>query len=321
MSIAIRRTSIANACRWLRTGSRLLTSALVVTVAASAGCNNWPFLRRDVATVPAPRLPMENPTAASLVSYLNENARRVQSLECHDLDLDCKEGSQSAGLRGQMVCQKPRNFRMSARVIGKDAVDFGSNEQEFWFWISQAKPQPYLFHCSYQDYQRNPVALPFPIQPDWIMEALGMAEYGAPEKYLVVVQPQNVELIEATTSPQGRPMRKITVFSRGATGGNAPQVRAHILQDERHQIVCAAYITEVQTDRATGAIVPRRVKIICPADKVELSMRLDDVAVNSQISGERAARLFSRPAMANVATYDLARGPEGAHGVRPVGAP
>ncbi len=215
---------------------------------------------------------------------------------------------EGVSLRGWMVCQKPKNFRMAAKVIGTDTVDMGSNDQEFWWWISKAEP-PYLFHCSYDDLSNNRVRAALPFQPEWMMEALGMGEYPAGGNYTVNVTQSTVELIEQTKSPSGQPVKKVTVITRAATQGTVPQVTAHILQDANGKVICAAYITDVQRD-ASGAVVPKRVRLECPAEHMELKMTLRDTTINKPIDQQRAARLFSRPQLANVQSVDLARGLE-----------
>src|SRR6516164_4441940 len=129
--------------RYLRLGGSL--AAIVML----AGCNNVPWLRPAPQAV-GPRASAGTPTAAELVAALNSNASRVHSLQCRDVDLDCTAQDQSFGLTSMMVCQKPRNFRLRARAVGNDVADIGSNDREFWFWISKAEP-PYLYHCSYED--------------------------------------------------------------------------------------------------------------------------------------------------------------------------
>jgi hypothetical protein len=270
------------------------------------GCNSGPF-RREVQAPAAARAPAESPTVASLVGYLNTRAQRVQVLECKDLDLECKEGYNAVNLSGRLDCQQPRNFLLTAKVLGKDAVNIGSNDQEFWFWISRMEP-PYQFHCSYDDFQRSPVNLPFPFQPDLIMEALGMGSYNRPLENYQVVEDRNtntVQLVETTTSPQGQPVRKVTVFNKSLARGTPP-IKAHILQDASGKEICAAYITEVRYDRS-GTAIPRRVHIVWAAQKTELKMKLDEVTVSPTIDNERTARLFTRPVLANVSSYDLAR--------------
>ncbi len=281
---------------------KIVLGLTVLYLAGCSGASKWGFVhtpRPEPAVGPAP-------TSAALVNYLNDNARRLQSVQCRELDLDCREGVQSVGLRGQMVCQKPRNFRMSASVVGHQEVDLGSNDQEFWYWIGKANP-PYLFHCSYADFQRGNVQMPFPFQPEWIIEALGMGEYGPPEKYQVVDRRDSYELVEETTSLRGERLKKVTVFTKTRAQGTQPQVTAHVLQDQRGNVICAAYITEVQQDRATYAVVPRRIRLVWPQQKIELKMKLDEVTVNPALDGQRTAVLFNRPNLRNIESFDLAR--------------
>jgi len=270
-----------------------------------AGCNNFPVTRAGGVPPQVSQVPAETPSKEQLIAYLNENAGRIQSVRCMELDLDARQGLQSVGLRGMMACQKPRNFRMGAKVIGKDAVDMGSNDQEFWYWISEAKPA-YLFHCSYADLSRGNVGMPFPFQPEWVMEALGIKECSSPENYELKVTPTTLELVEQSRSPQGLPVRKVVVFNRAPAHGVQPQVTAHLLQDAGGKEICAAYVSEVQIDRATGAVLPHKVRLNWPSEKIELKMKLDEVTFNDPSIVKGAERLFARPNLNNVPAYDLA---------------
>jgi hypothetical protein len=284
--------------RYVRTGLGL---GVLLILAGCAG-TKWGWVRTPPPDPPAG----PPPTAQALVDYLNDNARRVQSLECRDLNLDARQGLQSVGLMGQLVCQKPRNFRMGANVAGSQQVDLGSNDQEFWYWIGKADP-PYLFHCSYTDFPRASGRLPFPFQPDWMIEAMGIAEYGPAANYQVVDRGKTLELVEQTVSARGDRVRKVTVFNRTQTHGTDPQVLAHVLQDANGKEICGAYISEVQQDPATGAVLPRRIRLVYPAERMELKLKLDEVAVNRPIDPQRTARLFTRPNLSNVQSFDLAR--------------
>jgi hypothetical protein len=284
----------------------------LMLVCLATGCNHWPFLKSS----PEPaglRVPSATPAAQELVSVLNDNSRRVQALECRSMSVECSEHGRPISLQAAMVCQKPRSFRMSAKILGSTGVDMGSNDQEFWYWISKAEP-PYLFHCSYQDFASGQVRMPFPFQPDWIIEALGMADYDPAKVYEINNRQGRIELVEKAISPQGQPVRKVTVVSRMRNGY---QVTAHVLQDANGNEICSALVTEIQQDPTTGALLPRAVKLEWPAERIVMKMRLDGLAVNPGLPPERVARLFTRPAFQNVPSYDLARGLDGqADGIR-----
>jgi hypothetical protein len=282
-----------------------------------AGCNHLRPFPNGGGEQQAARPPAQ-PTAESLVAYLNDNARRIQSLDCGELHIDVHaQGQEFSLVDCWIVCQKPRNFRMMARVAGGQEVDLGSNSGEFWWWIKRG--DPYLFHCSYEDLARS--RLRIPIQPEWIMQGFGMAEYGPAENFTVNATPQTVELIEQTKSPHGEPMRKVTVFSRRPARTNAPVVTAHILQDGNGKVLCGAYVTAVQQDAATGAVVPTKVRLEWPQENMKLEMTLKKITVNKTFTEERTAVLFGRPQMPGVATYDLARGPDQGQAIRRMSGP
>jgi hypothetical protein len=283
---------------------RHVIGGLGLAVLVLTGCNNW--LHRPATDTLVSRT-NQKPTAEQLVRYLNANADRVQSLECRQVFLDAKQGNQAVGLDALIACQKPRDFRMVGRVAGSPEVDLGSNGDEFWYWIRRAEPA-YLYHCSYQDFSRG-VRMPFPFQPEWIIEALGIAHYDENKKYEVVETQNTYELVERTTSPQGQPVRKVTIFRRGQSGSGGPQLIAHALQDGQGREICSARILETQYDQASGAVLPKRVHLAWPQEKIEMKMKLDGVSVG-QIEPQRASGLFSRANLTSVPGYDLARGPD-----------
>src|SRR5205823_6411128 len=161
-------------------------------------------------------------------------------------------------------------------------VDLGSNNEEFWYWFSK-DTQPYVYHCSYADLARPGVEIPFPFQPDMILAALGMAHYDPSRPYEVRVNSaaRTVELIEPTRSPQGQPQQKITVFRSGPVRSDEPIVVAHILRDAQGKDICKATITHAQTDPATGVVVPLRVQLVWPKERIELTMKLEGLRVNA----------------------------------------
>src|SRR5262249_39477038 len=225
------------------------------------GCRNLKE-RGNAYPTNGPRFTSSTPTAAELVSYLNENACRIHNLEFEDVEVDCSQGLQSFHLRGHMAAQQPRNFRMQIQLAGSTAGDIGSNDQEFWFWVSKNEP-PYLYHCSYQDFERGNVQLPFPFQPDWVIEALGLGEYQANKNYSVVPRGNTIQLIEAANAG-GKLGKKITVFTRN---GNTGHVSQYVVLDAKNREVCTAQITRVQQDQTTGAIIPREIVLNCTGDK------------------------------------------------------
>jgi hypothetical protein len=294
--------------------------SLGLLLSAVVGCNVLSPHRRDTGGQPVvtdDRLP----TVEALVGYLNRNADRVgeNALKCTNLTIDCKANSQAVGLGGSMMCQKPRNFRLTAKVVGQPAVDIGSNKDEFWYWISKNEP-PYLFHCSYDALARG-ANIPFPFQPDMVVTALGIAHYDADRKYELNAPPKAnyFELVESITSPQGQPIQKVVVFDRSERFPPQPQVIAYVLRDAKGTIICKAMIESVQQNRDTGAILPRKVSFNWPAQQLQMKLEMNDLQVIT-MNPDLSERVFSRRNL-SYQSYDLAaRTLDGPGGVQRAGA-
>jgi hypothetical protein len=278
----------------------------------ATGCQDtkWAFLRSSRDTPPVAG---DRPTEAKLVAYLNYNADRIQSLQVNELELEGRQGLQAIpGLDGWLMCRKPGDFRMRADVaaVGKTMVDIGSNDQEFWYWIAKNNP-PYLVHCSYTDLRSGTVKLPFPFQPQWVMETLGMGHYDPAGAYQLVEKGKTYRLTQEATGSQGQRVRKTIVFNRD--GGNYP-VLEHILEDAQGKELCTAHIYNAQYLPAAGVTVPHQVSLRWKEQNLELTLKLNKVTVNQEFNQERAVSLFTRPTMNGVQSFDLARGLDSGYG-------
>jgi hypothetical protein len=259
----------------------------------------------------------QTPTAPQLVGQLNATSQRLRSLEFREVDIQAKQGHQSIDVLGMMMCQPPRDFRLTAKVIGQPALDFGSNSQEFWFWLSKDE-RPGLYFCSYADLARGGVRLPFPFQPAWVMEALGMADRNPDGAYEPVKATRDTfELIERTTGPQGQPVRKVTIFSRT----QSLAVLGHRLEDGSGKEICTAQILERRADQTAQVVVPARVQLTWPAAQLTMKLKLDDMRVNAGIDPDRAQAAFRRPQLKNVPLYDLAQMSQSPNTIQRTGGP
>ena len=171
-----------------------------------------PRMEAHPAADPPVAVTTQTPTTADLVAYLNKNASLVQSVKSTKVEMDAKQDGQSIGLEGMLFCQKPRDFRLRANdPIGKPAVDIGSNDNEFWFWISAAKDEDgvaRVHYCSYPDMAAGKARMPFPFQPDMIVSALGLGEYDPAKEYTLKEDAKTISLIEKTVSGRASRCRR-----------------------------------------------------------------------------------------------------------------
>lgn len=227
--------------------------------------------------------PSELPQVADLVEYLNKNAQAIPGIYCDDVTLTCHPNAGlPVTLGGKLRCQGPRNFRMTGDSLFGQELDLGSNEQEFWYWIKRG--DPYQVYCSYQAIQEGSVKqMPFPFQPDWVLEAMGMGRYGPADKYTLTAEKDTWRLVEKTRSPQGQPVKKVIVFNSRKAKGNEPQILAFLLLDDAtNKEICSCYITE-RIVLPKGGEIPRKFELRWPEAKMKLAIKLDSVSSSTPI--------------------------------------
>ena len=291
----------------MRSNIRILCLGLLAVLSAT-GCEStrWNWLKREPAQDLAAK-PGAPPNVVNLVAYLNENASRVNTVRFDDMSIDATMGSQSFGLRGRIYAEKPRNFRMKATAIGKDEADIGSNSQEFWFWLAR-NPEPHQYFCSYKDLDEGRVRMmPLPIQPEWVMETLGLGPYGPADKYKLEADPDGklLRLVEKSKSPQGVAVRKVIVMNRKEVRSPQPQVTAYLLLDDATgQEICSAHILSTAVDRTSGVIVPYKMELRMPTQKMKLALKMDGLTINATVP----PTAFVRAPMSGVDPFNLATG-------------
>ena len=302
----------------MRRRAFLLSMATCPLAVATVGCATFGPTRKPTGTVAAPELIEKAPNPADVVAFLNNNAARVNSIESNDVDIDLKVGNQPFGVSGHLHCQKPRNFRLVAKTVGKEVADIGSNSREFWSWNGDEKV---LYYCSYDALAQGNVALPFPVQPEWVLEVLGMATLNPAGNFSVpefnARQPgRTFDLVERTTGPGGQPVTKVTVFNNWNATGRTPQVAGHRLYDSQRRLLCEARILSVHPDQRA----PHEIELLFPAvgpnPAMTMKLKLDKLRVNGvEADVARNPKLYQRPSRSPA--YDLARGlPAGPTGLQ-----
>jgi hypothetical protein len=289
----------------------LLALVLLGNLAGCADGGRFNLLRPSTAK-PVDVAPSQSPVKEDLVAYLNRNSDQIPGIQSDDLTLTFYAGTAiGIPVSGTLRAQGPRNFRMFADVMGNREVDLGSNDMEFWYWIRRG--DPYQVFCSYQALEEGRVKqMPFPFQPDWVLEAMGMGRYGPAEKYeLKIENGKNNEvvrykLIERTKSPQGTPVQKIIVFDaiNHPRNPELPQVTEYLVVDERTgKEICSAKIKRRQFVTKDAAIA-RDLELRWPEQNLKLALSLNRVQVNQNI----AHKVFERTKLNGIKSFDLASG-------------
>src|SRR3989304_1249897 len=136
---------------------------------SGASCPN--MLRQPVQQLP--RVLPPSPTLDQLIQTVNRNNSQIQSFYTDSATLS---GQGFPSLRASLAFGRPRFFRLHATsgLTGPE-VDLGSNPDIFWFWVRRSDP-PAIYYCRHDQFAASPARFSIPVQPDWLIEALGITE-------------------------------------------------------------------------------------------------------------------------------------------------
>lgn len=297
--------------------SAVASASILLLLVTLSGCE-WlkkATVRDDAATRPGgPVAPM---SANDLVTYLNRQAGTLQSVRYTDVYIDIYAAKEHYTLGdSSLVCAKPRNFLLvgGKRAIG-ELVHIGSNSQEFWMLTRPPLDQTYVF-CSHSDFQQGAGQLPFPFDPDWALQALGMIEYNPNLPYKIDTDEakRTHSLSFDSATPQGVPIKRVVIFSADQATGKQPQVRRHLILDANNKLMASADIKEVTTMSvgadSTGkpiyAQLPTLIQLEWPQQQFKMELKLRRPTVNERISDTEAGQLFTRPTVKGVQAINLA---------------
>lgn len=144
---------------------------LVLFVSGGATC-----FRRDVV-VPFPPPPIvfsETPTIEQLAEVVNRTDA-IRELSSNSATVEVLSMPAVPKLSTTLAIQRERNFRMRANipVLLGAGIDLGSNDEVFWFEVPEGMSKT-LYYARHEQYQRQLNRSILPVDPTWIVDALGL---------------------------------------------------------------------------------------------------------------------------------------------------
>ena len=106
---------------------------------------------------------------------VNANSERVRQLQTRGATLTLP-GTGIPALRADLALEPPYRFRMRAELLAFTGpeVDFGGNEELFWFWTRSSQP-PAVYYVRRDQFAVSATPNVMPVAPDWLAEAIGLA--------------------------------------------------------------------------------------------------------------------------------------------------
>lgn len=274
----------------------LLAFLVGALVLPGAGC---PRMMHHYAASPVVRTLPEEPTLDQLIEQVNANTARVESLVCQQTTIS---GQGLARLSAMLAYERPRHLRLLAKTaFSGPEVDLGSNDDLFWFWVRRNTP-PAVYFCRHEDFASSRVQTMLPIDPEWLIGALGLVTLTAEDRHEgpYPLPKDRWEIRTFHSTPRGV-TTQITVVD-AARGWVLEQ---HVY-DAQGQRVASAIASGHRLDPASQATLPAEVRIEWPLAQFAITLTLGETQINTGLPPGDA--LWAKPHLAEAPDIDLAQG-------------
>jgi len=236
-------------------------------------------------------------TLEQVIAAVNRNSTQIQAFYTNQATLS---GPHFPTLRASVAFQRPRSFRLRGdTAFTGPELDLGSNQELFWMWVRRSQP-PALYYCRHDQFAHSAARQMIPIEPAWLIEALGIAEFDPALPHQGPYRTANGQLQVRTIreTPEGLTTKITVVDSQRAL------VLGQFIYDHQGRLRASAVASQHRRDPLSGLVVPRVVDVSCPAAQFTMRIDLGNVTVN-QLPAD-AAVLFSLPSYEGWQLVDLA---------------
>jgi hypothetical protein len=245
------------------------------------------------------------PTIQQVIDVVNRNNSQIHSFWAESATVGIPH---YPSLRASVAYQRtdsvaPGRFRLRAGLgmLGGEEVDLGSNDEVFWFWVRREEP-PALYFCRHDQFATSQARLSMPIQPDWLIEAMGI---GVLDPGLAYQGPKplpndRLQISAIRDTPEG-PVTKVMILD----GGQGWILEQH-LSDAQGRPIASAFTSKHRRDPLTGLTMPTVVQVNCPRAKFSMQLDLGNPEINPPRLAGNPGQLWTMPTYPNTPLVDLA---------------
>jgi hypothetical protein len=275
----------------------LRTICCLLLLLACSGCH---LLRKRQHLEPTPVVFATTPTSLDqILQAVNSNTSRVQMLQSRDARLHLRG---LPGITVDIAYEQPRRFRFRAGTgLTGQELDLGSNEDLFWFWAKQ-NPQPAIYFARHELFARSPQRQMIPIEPMWIVDALGLPTFQPHERHEGPFPRGDNQLEIRTRVPAADgEFTKVTLID----GKHAWVMQEH-LYDPRGRLLASATLTDQEYYPFAQVALPRKVTLDIPAAQLSFYIESSGYLLNQPFTDSNAIFSLPQDQLPNYPLVDIA---------------
>ena len=155
---------------------------------------------------PLPTVFRQTPSQQELMNLFD---RRLQSVRQLESNVSISMTGMPTKIKGTLQVEYPSRMRLTAGVMGVSqlGIDVGTNESDFWIWIKAGLPgqPPAFYFANQQAFKSSPIYQSLPLDPNWLINALGLIRLGPEEQHIGPRTTRNgLEIFSVRQTPSGR---------------------------------------------------------------------------------------------------------------------
>lgn len=308
----------------MRRSSPLWTLVLTLALIPTTGC----LFRTRPVEESYSKTPLKESSQAALIESINENAKKIQSLQA-TVDIDTSAGGAKKGhvtdykeIRGYVLARKPEMLHMIGLlpIVRTTAFDMVSDGSQFKLWI----PPKNRFVTGQNEMQtRNPDQPMENIRPKDIYDALLIHHIDTENEIAVLengfeilhddkghrILQEDYELVVIHKGGQGWKLSRKIVVSRT----DLKPHRQYIYDEQGNLATDARYANYKDYD---GVSFPSRIEIFRPQEEYDIKLNILKLEINKPLREDQF--VLAQPPGAEVVDLDKPKPQSSA--VTPVGS-
>lgn len=274
-----------------------ITSALLFSVCLTGCASLQNFFNRKETAPPQAFVASPQPTLEQITTAINKNSQTIRNFTTENASISMP--GIIIPLHSRLTFERPKRLRIQGPVSGLTNLefDFGSNDLLFWIWTRRGGNE--MWYCKHDQFPTSPVRSAIPIDPDWLIAALGVVEFKPTDQHFgpTRLPDGNWEIVSHCQTLSGQYIKRTVIDHK------VGWVIRQELYTPQNQLAALAEADDLRFDRGTGIYYVKRVSVQCQGMDGKMTIDLGSPTFNS--SDQIASSMFVMPTYEGYRAVDL----------------
>ncbi len=283
---------------------RLMIGLLLLLPFSGCETLKTAFRGKDPTVPPLTTQAPNTLSLAEITSAINRNSMAIRNMSTENGQI--MASGVLIPLQTRLTFERPKRLRIQASVaMSGQELDFGSNDMLFWIW-NRRLPEKEMYYCRHDQFPTCPVRNLVPIEPDWIVEAIGIVEFLPTDLHEgpVPTEDGHLAIISRRQTASGQFVKRTVIDAQTAW------VLRQEMYSPQNELVALATSSDHRYDKNTGIHYARRVEVKFQGSEGKVILDLGTPTFNTTMPFNSAT--FQLPNFDGYRSVDIC-GPEFLH--------